>query len=76
MVLRDDIQNVLDCFDDVESEKIMAALVHVQGKLKTDMTRDYLEGKIQGIKHAATEDEKKSLCRTLIPYIEWYLQGN
>ena len=76
MIPRDEVQNVLDCFDDVKSERIMAIMVQIREKLKTDITKDYLDGKMQGIKDAATEDEKKNLCKTLIPYIEWYLQGN
>ena len=76
MTLKENTQEILQQFDATSSDRIIGILRQIQPQLMSSMTRDYLGGKIQGIRDAATEPEKKKLCMALIPYLEWYLQGN
>lgn len=76
MTLRGDVQSILQEFETASSDKIYEVLGQIQEQLKSDITRDYLESKIQGIKDAKNEAEKKKLCKALIPYLDWYLQGS
>ena len=75
MELLDDVQDALERFDETDSGSMVKTLRQVKSQLRSDITREYLEGKIQAVQNASTESEKKSLCRALVPYLEWYLQG-
>lgn len=70
------INDILNNFDATNSDDIIKAMTEIKTKLKVDITRDYLQGKINNVNNASTEDEKKKLCKSLIPYLEWYIQGN
>lgn len=76
MTLRDDVQLILQEFKAVNSESVSKVSEQIKVQLKSDITRDYLEKKIQGIRDAKSEAERKKLCKALIPYLEWYLQGS
>lgn len=76
MTLKENTREVLQQFDATNSDRIIGILSQIQPQLKSSLTRDYLGGKIQGIRDVTTESEKKKMCRALIPYLEWYLQGN
>ena len=76
MTLKEEVQEILQEFDTTGSDRVIDILNQIQAQLKGSMTRDYLGGKIQGIIDAKTEPEKKKLCKTLIPYLDWYMQGN
>lgn len=76
MTLKEDAQNILQNFDNTSSEEIIDVLNQIKSKLQVDITRQYLEGKIQEIKETNTETEKKKICKKMIQYLEWYLQGN
>lgn len=76
MTLKENTHEILQQFDTTNSDRIIGILSQIQPQLKSNLTRDYLEGKIRGVRDAATETEKKKLCKALIPYLEWYLQGS
>ena len=42
----------------------------------SNLTVDYLKGKIKKIMDLTTESEKKKQCKLLLPYFDWYLQGS
>ncbi len=75
MSLENKIKQILNDFDNAESELIIEILTLIQSHLKSEITRDYLKGKIQAITDAHTDIEKKKLCNNLKPYFDWYLQG-
>jgi len=44
-------------------------------EFKSNVTVEYLQGKIKKIKDLTNESEKKKQCKLLLPYFDWYLQG-
>jgi hypothetical protein len=44
-------------------------------ELKSNLTLEYLKGKVQKILELSSESEKKNQCKLLLPYYDWYLQG-
>jgi len=75
MQLQDQIKHILNDFDNTSSEKIIDVLTQIQKHLQSDITRNYLQGKIDAILGTVDDAEKKKLCKNLIPYLDWYLQG-
>jgi hypothetical protein len=75
MSLEDEIKEVLCHFDDSHSDTIIKILIQVKSRLKSSITQDYLQGKIQMILNTDEELERKKLCKNLKPYLDWYLQG-
>ena len=75
MSLQEQTKEILNNFDSTPSETIVEALDEIKNHFKSNLTRDYLEGKIQAISNASEESEKKKLCKNLQPYLDWYLQG-
>ncbi|MCV0372466.1 MAG: hypothetical protein K5793_02815 [Nitrosarchaeum sp.] len=75
MTLEEQARQVLNDFENTPSEKILLVLGEIQTHFKSNLTRDYLNGKIQTIKESKTEEERKTLCKNLVPYLDWYLQG-
>ncbi len=75
MSISDQAKQILNDFDNTPSEKIIEILTQIQPHLKSDITRTYLQGKIQGILGTTDIAEKKKLCKNLKPYIDWYIQG-
>lgn len=76
MTLQDQVKEILNNFDNVTSDKIMEILNQIQPHLKSEITQDYLKGKINGVLGMTDEAEKKKFCKTMIPYLDWYIQGN
>ncbi|MCV0411413.1 hypothetical protein [Nitrosarchaeum sp.] len=76
MSLQDQVKEILNNFDNVSSDKIIDILNQIQPHLKSEITQDYLKGKINGILGMTDEAEKKKFCKTLMPYLDWYVQGN
>ena len=74
MSLPDQVKQILNDFDNAPSEKL-EILTQIQPYLKSDITRTYLQGKIQGILGVNDTAEKKKLCKNLKPYLDWYIQG-
>ncbi len=75
MSLQEQTKEILNNFETTPSETIIKALDEIKNRFKSNLTRDYLEGKIQAISDASEETEKKKLCKNLQPYLDWYLQG-
>ena len=62
-------------FDDVSSDEFLEILDQIMLEFKSDLTTEYLKGKVQKIMDISTESEKKKQCKLLLPYYDWYLQG-
>ncbi|MDH3191769.1 MAG: hypothetical protein OEM18_03675 [Nitrosopumilus sp.] len=75
MSLREQTRQILNDFENTSSEKITDALDEIKNQFQSDLTREYLQGKINEIANVSTETDKKKLCKNLIPYLDWYLQG-
>ena len=75
MSLEDQINQILDDFENTTSEKILEILSKIKPEFKNELISEYLQGKIQKILGVNGEDERKKLCYALKPYLDWYLQG-
>ena len=75
MSLHDQVKQILSNFDNASSDKILEVLTQIQPHLKSDITQNYLQGKIQAILGINDNAEKKKLCKNLKPYLDWYIQG-
>lgn len=75
MLLEKKINQILNNFDNTNSDKIIEILTQIKPHLKSEITQNYLERKIQAITDAHTDIEKKKMCNNLKPYFNWYLQG-
>ena len=75
MSLEEQTKNILNNYDDVSSENILEVLKKISPLFKSDLTVDYLRGKLEKINNIDDETEKKKQCRALLPYLDWYLQG-
>lgn len=76
MSLQEQVKQILNDFDNVSSDKIIEILNQIQPYLKSEITQDYLKGKINGVLGMTDEAEKKKFCKSMIPYLDWYVQGN
>jgi len=75
MSLKDKVVNIQNNFDNTSPEQIVEILIQIQSSLKSELTQNYLNGKIQGISGTNDVAEKKKLCKNLKPYLDWYIQG-
>ena len=74
MSLEKQIKDILNDFDNSSPENVLEILEQIKPYFKNKLISEYLQGKIQKILDAP-EDEKKTQCKALIPYFDWYLQG-
>ena len=75
MSLETKSRQILKDFDGSTSEEFLDLLSQIQDSFKSQITRDYLKGKMDAIPDDASEEEKKKFCKNLTPYLDWYLQG-
>ena len=75
MSLEVQIKGILDDFENSSSENILEILNQIKPQFKSELTSEYLQGKMQKIMDMSDEVEKKKQCRALTPYLDWYLQG-
>ena len=75
MSLKEQITTVLDDFDSATTDEILEILRQIQPQFKSELTSEYLQGKIQKISDIDDASEKKKQCKALTPYLDWYLQG-
>jgi|TARA_B110000196_G_scaffold276292_1_gene254175 hypothetical protein len=75
MSLEIKIKNILKDFDSTSSNEFLEILDQIILEFKSNLTVEYLNGKIQNIMDFSTESEKKKQCKLLLPYFDWYLQG-
>ena len=75
MSLEIKIKYIINNFDDVSSDEFLEILDQIMLEFKSNLTLEYLKGKVQKILELSTESEKKKQCKLLLPYYDWYLQG-
>ena len=75
MSLEIKVKNIMNNFDEVSSEEFLEILNQIMLEFKSNLTVEYLKGKIQKIVEISSESEKKKQCKLLLPYYDWYLQG-
>ena len=75
MSLEQQIKEILNNFENTSSEKFLQVLDQVKPHFKSDLTLEYVQGKIQKVNDTTDESEKKKQCKALIPYLDWYVQG-
>ena len=75
MALSDDARRILGDFDATPSEEIAATLEMIVPNMRSRLTREYLAGKIDAVRSAGAEAERKALCKNLRPYLDWQAQG-
>jgi len=75
MSLEEQIKIILDDFEKTKSEIILEVLNQIKSYFKNELISEYLEGKIQKIRDSVDEEDKKTQCKALMPYFDWYLQG-
>ena len=75
MPLEIKVKQVLENFEEIQSEEILEILNQIQNQFQNQITQDYLKGKLKTISNTLDEKEKKKLCKNLKPYFDWYLQG-
>ena len=75
MTLEEQINQIMKDFENTSSEKFFEVLNQVKPHFKSNLTYEYLQGKIQKITELSEESEKKKQCKALLPYFDWYLQG-
>lgn len=75
MTLEEQINVILNNFDQTTSEQFLEIINQIKPHFKNELITEYLQGKIQKILDVGDEVEKKKQCKALIPYLDWYLQG-
>ena len=75
MSLQNEISEIQNSFDSVSSDKFLKVLIKIKAELKSSLTSEYLQGKIDKVKAESDEAEKKKLCKSLMPYLDWYEKG-
>ena len=75
MSLEANVRKTLNDFDSVSSDEFLEILDQIMLEFKSNLTVEYLEGKIQKINDLSIESEKQKNCKLLLPYFDWYLQG-
>ena len=75
MSLEIKVKNIINNFEDAASDEFLEILEQIMLEFKSNLTVEYLKGKIKKIVELSSESEKKKQCKLLLPYYDWYLQG-
>ena len=75
MSLQIKAKQILDNFEQTPSEDILDILNKILENFQSQITQNYLKGKLKTISDTSDEEQKKKLCNNLKPYFDWYLQG-
>lgn len=75
MSLEDDIKQIQENFENVSSTNFLEVVKQIQERFQSNLTKEYLGGKLKTINETSGESEKKKLCKNLLPYLDWYIQG-
>ncbi|MCV0410038.1 MAG: hypothetical protein K5783_04210 [Nitrosopumilus sp.] len=75
MTLEEQVNRIMRNFESTPSEEILEILNKIMPEFKSELTSEYLQGKIQKIMQIDDESEKIKQCKALAPYLDWYLQG-
>lgn len=74
MSLENNAKQILQNFEETSSKDIIDVLDQIQNQFQSTITKDYLQGKLKSISDIDNEEERKTLCKHLKPYFNWYLQ--
>ena len=75
MSLEEQIKKTLNNFEDATSEIILEIIDQIRPHFRSELTSEYLGGKIKKIQNESDDAKKKNQCKALLPYFDWYLQG-
>ena len=75
MSLQIKAKQILDNFEQTPSVEILDVLNQILENFQSQITQNYLKGKLKTISDTSDEDQKKKLSKNLKPYFDWYLQG-
>lgn len=75
MSLQDEVSKVQENFDSISADRFLDVLDKIRTELKSPVTSKYLQDKIDKVNFESNEAEKKRLCKSLTPYLDWYLKG-
>ena len=75
MSLENDAKQILENFETISSTKFLNVITQIQEKFQSNLTKEYLKVKLKTISETKDEAEKKKLCKNLLPYLDWYVQG-
>ena len=75
MSLEDQINIILNNFEQATPETVIDVLNQIKPHFKSTLISEYLQGKIHKIQDSDDDQEKKKQCKALLPYFDWYLQG-
>lgn len=75
MTLEIKVKEILENFEQTPSREILEVLNQIQNHFQSEITQEYLKGKLSTISNSLNENEKNKLCKNLKPYFNWYLQG-
>ena len=75
MSLEIEVRNIVNDFEGTSSDEFLEILEQIMLEFKSDLTVEYLKGKIKKIVELSSESDKKKECKLLLPYYDWYLQG-
>ena len=75
MSLEIKVQNIVNNFENTASDEFLEILEQIMLEFKSNLTVEYLKGKVKKIVELSSESEKKKQCKLLLPYYDWYLQG-
>ena len=75
MSLEIKVQNIVNDFEGTSPDEFLEILEQIMLEFKSDLTVEYLKGKIKKIVELSSESDKKKECKLLLPYYDWYLQG-
>ena len=75
MSLEIKVKQILENFEKTNTSDLLDTLNQIKETFQSQITKEYLKGKLDAISKASDEEEKKNLCRNLKPYFDWYLQG-
>ena len=75
MSLEEEIKKTLNNFENASSETILEIIDQIQPHFRSELTSEYLSGKIKKIQNESDDATKKNQCKALLPYFDWYLQG-
>jgi hypothetical protein len=73
--LEEEIKKTLNNFENASSETILEIIDQIQPHFRSELTSEYLSGKIKKIQNESDDATKKNQCKALLPYFNWYLQG-
>lgn len=74
--LKSRVKEIFDNYNTASYDQIILVLNQIKLQLRSNITREYLEGKISKISQTTNEKEKLELINSLKPYFDWYLQGS